>query len=137
MEVASWVAQTVKNLPAVQETQVRSLGREDPLEKEWQPTPVFLPGEFHGQTMMGYGPWGHKKSDTTEHLLLFFSFPINVIGLLWWHRQQSICLQCRRPGFYPWVRKIPWRRKWQPSPVFLPEEPMARGAWWATVRGHF
>ena len=29
-------------------------------------------------------------------------------------------LQCRTPGFYPWVRKIPWRRKWQPTPVFLP-----------------
>ena len=29
-------------------------------------------------------------------------------------------LQCRRPGFNPWVRKIPWRRKWQPTPVFLP-----------------
>ena len=31
-----------------------------------------------------------------------------------------ICLQCRRPGFNPWVRKIPWRRKWQSTPVFLP-----------------
>ena len=30
--------------------------------------------------------------------------------------------QCRRPGFDPWVRKIPWRRKWQPTPVFLPGE---------------
>ena len=33
-----------------------------------------------------------------------------------------ICLECRRPGFSPWVRKIPWRRKWQPTPVFLPEK---------------
>ena len=32
------------------------------------------------------------------------------------------CLQSRRPGFYPWVRKIPWRREWQPTPVFLPGE---------------
>ena len=39
----------VKNLPAVQETQVRSLGQEDPLEKGMATTPVFLPGEFHGQ----------------------------------------------------------------------------------------
>ena len=30
------------------------------------------------------------------------------------------CLQCRRPGFNSWVGKIPWRRKWQPTPVFLP-----------------
>ena len=32
------------------------------------------------------------------------------------------CLHCRRPGFEPWVRKIAWRRAWQPTPVFLPEE---------------
>jgi len=31
-------------------------------------------------------------------------------------------LQCRRPGFYPWVGKIPWRRTWQPTLVFLPGE---------------
>ena len=31
-------------------------------------------------------------------------------------------LQCRRHGFHPWVYKIPWRRKWQPTPVFLPEK---------------
>ena len=36
--------------------------------RKWQPTPVFLPGEFHGQKdLAGYGPWGHKKSDMTEH----------------------------------------------------------------------
>ena len=29
-------------------------------------------------------------------------------------------LQCRRPGFDPWGRRIPWRKKWQPTPVFLP-----------------
>ena len=33
---------------------------------------------------------------------------------------KSICLQCWRPRFDPWVGKIPWRRKWQPTPVFLP-----------------
>ena len=61
------VAQTVKNLPAMQETRVQSLGREDPLEKEMQSTPVLLPGEFHGQrSLVGYCSWGHKESDTTE-----------------------------------------------------------------------
>ena len=39
--MASLVAQMVKHLPAILETQVRSLGLEDPLEKEWQPTPVL------------------------------------------------------------------------------------------------
>ena len=65
----SQVAQTEKNLPAMQETWVPSLGREDPLEKEWQPTPAFLPGESHGQrSQAGYSPWGHKESDTTKRL---------------------------------------------------------------------
>ena len=63
------VAQMVKNLSAVRETQIGSLGREDPLEREWLPTPVFLPGESHGQrNLVGYSPWGHKESDTTEQL---------------------------------------------------------------------
>ena len=43
------VAQLVKNSPAMQETQVQSLSQEDPLEKEWLPTPVFLPEESYGQ----------------------------------------------------------------------------------------
>ena len=45
---ASFVAQLVKNPPAIWETCVRSLGWEDPLEKERLPTPVFWPGGFHG-----------------------------------------------------------------------------------------
>ena len=60
----------VKNLPASAED-VRDvgsiLGWEDPLEEAWQPTPVFLPGESHGErSLMGYSPWGRKELDTTE-----------------------------------------------------------------------
>ena len=33
---------------------------------------------------------------------------------------KSICLQCGTPGFHPWVEKIPWRRKWHPTPILLP-----------------
>ena len=42
--------------------------------------------------------------------------------LPWWLRGKSVCPQCGRPGFDPWVSKIPWRRKWHPTPVFLPGE---------------
>ena len=42
------------------------------------------------------------------------------LGLPWWLRRYSFCLQCGRPGFNPWVRKIPWRRKRQSTPVLLP-----------------
>ena len=38
-----------------------------PWRREWQPTPVFLRGEFHGQrSLIGYSPWDHKALDTTE-----------------------------------------------------------------------
>ena len=41
---------------------------------------------------------------------------------MWLHGKESTCQHriCRRHGFDPWVRKIPWSRKWQPDPVFLP-----------------
>ena len=65
----------VKNLPAMQKTWVRSLGREDPLEKKWLPTPVFLPGEIHRQrSLTGHSPRGHKAPDTTEWLILSLLF---------------------------------------------------------------
>ena len=61
------MTQTVKNLPAIQETSVQPLGQENPLEKEWQPTPVFLPEKFNGQrNLAGYSPKGRKESDTAE-----------------------------------------------------------------------
>ena len=64
----------VKSLPVMQETCIRSLGQEDPWRKAWQPTSVFLPGEFHGQrSLVGYSPWGHRESDMTEHLSLSFN----------------------------------------------------------------
>ena len=55
----SLVAQTVKNLPAMLETQVQLLGWEAPLEKGMAPTPVFLPEEFHGQRSLVRTPCIH------------------------------------------------------------------------------
>ena len=77
------MAQLVKHLPAVQETWVRPLGWEDPLEKERLLTPVFWPGEFHGL----FSPWGRKELDTTKRLSLSYiiSFsPLNnpQIGII-------------------------------------------------------
>ena len=57
---ASLVSQTVKNLPAMQETWVGKT----PGRREWQPTPVLLPREFHGQSSLaGYSPWGCRVRD--------------------------------------------------------------------------
>ena len=62
----------------MQETQIRSLGWEDPLEKGMAlPTPVFLPGESHGQrSLVGYSLWGHEELDTTERQKLSLYFLI-------------------------------------------------------------
>ena len=69
----SLVAQRVKCLFAVRETWF------DPWRRKWQPTPVFLAGEYHGQrNLAGYSPWGHKESDTTEQLHFNFFFLIAV-----------------------------------------------------------
>ena len=59
----------VKNLPAKagDTSLISGLGR-SPGERNGKPTPVFLPGKFHGQrSLVGYTPWGCKESDMTEH----------------------------------------------------------------------
>ena len=64
----------LKNLPAVQETWVQSLGQEDPLEKEMTIHYSILPGESHGQQSLGgYCPQDPKELDTTEQLTLNLS----------------------------------------------------------------
>ena len=53
----------------------------------------------------------------------------------WLSGKKSTC-QCRRLRrcrFDPWVMKIPWRRKWQPTPVFLPGKSHEQRIWWAIV----
>ena len=73
---AWWFIQMVKNLPTVQETQLKSMGRKILCRKEWQPIPVFLPGEFPGQRRLTvYSPWGCKELDKTEQLTLSLHFP--------------------------------------------------------------
>ena len=65
--LTSLVAQTVKRLPTMRETQVQSLGREDLLEKEMATHSTTFRRKFHGwRSLMGYSPWGHKGLDTTE-----------------------------------------------------------------------
>ena len=71
----------VNKSPVMQKTQIRfdPWVRKIPWRREWQPTPVFLPGESHGQrSLAGYSLWGRKESDTTERLtpsLPGFSLP--------------------------------------------------------------
>ena len=124
---ASLVAQMVKHLPAMRETRVGSLGWEDwedLLEKEMATHSRILAGESHGwRSLVGYSPWGRKRSDMTERLHCHFQC------LIWSFLDGASakelacqCRRCKRSGFNPWVRKIPWRRAWQPTRVLLSGE---------------
>ena len=127
---ASLVAQMVKNPPAMQETQVRSLGWVDPRIRKCLPIPVFLPGEFHGYgCLVGYSSRGCKELHMTEylnmHTLHFWTIVssgscfcwlhrvslssaaknvINVISVLtiWWCPCVELCLGLFGKGCLPW-----------------------------------
>ena len=68
--------------------------------RKWQPTAVFLPGEFHGQrSLVAYSPWGHKESGTTEWLTLKEGKPRLRERLAqghttdeWWRAPLTVCL---------------------------------------------
>ena len=70
---ASLVAQSINNLPAMQETQVRSLGWEDPLEEELATHSSILTWRIQWtEEPIGLRSWGHKELDRTEQLTLSF-----------------------------------------------------------------
>ena len=78
---ASLLAQMVKNPPAVQEPRFDPWVGKIPWRREWQPTPVFLPGEVHGQrSLVGFSPWGRKELDTAERLTLSYMKMVSN----WW-----------------------------------------------------
>ena len=109
---------SIKDLPAMWVTQVQSWVGKIPWRKEWQLTPVFLPGEFHGQrSLVDYGPRGCKESNMT-HVILITGFPGRAVV----KNLPANAGDKRYWGSNPWVRKIPWRRAWQLTPVFLPGE---------------
>ena len=59
--------------------------RKIPWRRAWQPTPVFLPGEPHGQrSLAGYSPWGRKESDTTEQITFHFSLWCHTLNMTLW-----------------------------------------------------
>ena len=109
-DICSQVALVVKNPPAnagdIRDTgPIPGLGR-SPSWREWQPTPVFLPGESHGQrSLIGCSPWGREESDTTEWL--HFCFSLSCIGQGNGNPLQCSCLENPRDG----------------------------GAWWAAIYG--
>ena len=95
----------------MEETRVRSLGQEYLWRRAWQVTPVFLPGESHGQkSLMGHSPVDHKKSDTTE--ATSHAHPKQLWKKRWYHRC-CVCglwitngdsLRCNREKTVEWWR---------------------------------
>ena len=76
-------------------------------------------GLSHLKTIV-YSHSGHMMSIALSDFFFFLAVAFISQGLPpWLSRKESTC-QCRRPGFNPCVGKIPWRRKWQPTPVLLP-----------------
>ena len=78
---------------------------------------------------VGIKPWSVDKNDRVIIVAAGDEQParseeVDTVNakLPWWLSQLRICQQCSRPGFNPWVGKIPWRKEWQPTPVFLPGE---------------
>ena len=103
----SYIYVTARKTPNGSQTQEWEV----PWRRKRQPTPVFLLGKSHGQrSLAGYSPWGYKELNTTEQLTLLGA-----------SSKEPAC-QCKRRGFDPWVRKISWRRAWQPTLGFLPGE---------------
>ena len=60
-----------------------------------------------------------QKTDLTSFMDLILT---SSTGLPLWIKWKRACLQWRRPRFDPWIRKVPWRKEWTLTPVFLPGE---------------
>ena len=70
--------------------------------RQWQPTPVLLPGKSHGwRSLEGCSPWGHEESDTTERLP--FHFSLSCIGEGNGNPLQSSCLENPRDSGARWA----------------------------------
>ena len=84
------------------------------LNRKWRSH--FYVERWYQLVLIKFRNWGCVIDQLVLNFFFFFNWSV-VLGLPWWLRRSSVCLQCGRPRFNPWVGKIPWRRKWQPTPV--------------------
>ena len=98
----------VKHLPATQETNVNPWVGKIPWRRAWQPTPVFLPGEFHRQrSLVGCSPWGLKESDATERPALSHSLqPLRLPGCGYRHYPLHTAIQSILGILLGFIRQI-------------------------------
>ena len=116
---ASLVAQMIKNLPACRRTGFNPWVGKIPWRREWQPTPLFLLEQFHGQrSLADPSPRGCKESDTTEQLTLTLSLPsrkaqYSEICMLSHFNHVRLCvtlwtIACQAPLSMEFSRKNTW-----------------------------
>ena len=97
--------------------------------RKWQPNPVVLAGESQGQELGGLLSMASQSRTGLKRLSSSSSSSSSSSRALWAfssgaNGREPAC-QCRRQkrhGFIPYVRKISWRKAWEPTPVFLPGE---------------
>ena len=109
-QVEEWPQRQFRKHPSCQSTTIPEQQRRVRVQKRSHDSKVkrLVPvGPIAAQAALAAPPGGIRAN--------FSSLPV---GLRWWR----IFLQCGRPGFDPWVGKIPWRREWQPTPVLLTGE---------------
>ena len=130
------MAQLVKHLPTMRETRIWSLGWDDSLEK----------GKVSHLSILAWRiPWGSKELDRTERLSregngtpLQYSFAWKIP---WTEEPGGLQSMGSLRVQHDWATSLSiltfvhCRRKWQPTPVFLPGESQGRGAWWAAIYG--
>ena len=100
----------------------------------WKMLPFFF-GEKYSCRIVIIFPRIFGKAFLSKHLDLEFYLQAEILlGPHWWLSGKESACQRRRRRFDPWVWKIPWRKKWQPIPVFLSGKSQGE-AWWATAHG--
>ena len=99
--------------------------------RQWQPTPVFLPGESHGQrSLADYSPWGCKELDMTERLIHTHTHTHTTLVV---KHVTASAGDVRDAGSVPGLGISPGGGQGNPPQYSCPEKPMDRGAWWAIV----
>ena len=94
------------------------------------PSPTLPSGSSQSTKLQLSGLYnGFPLAIHFTHGSVYMGFPGGTSG----KEPTCQCRRCNRHVFDPWVRKIPWRRAWQPTPVFLCGESLDRGAWSAMV----
>ena len=111
------VAQMVKRLPQCGRPGFDPWVGKISWTRKWQPTPVFLPGKLHGwRSLVGYSPWGHKESDTTEwHLLYYGVLKARILNCFAIADKGPSCQGYGFSSGHVWMWELDCEESWAPK----------------------